>query len=391
MPELNARERFHAVTHFTPGVRTLLWEFAYWAATVDRWYGEGLGRSPYAITPGLPDGTMVHAEVVPYPPPPGVSRCRDLDIHRGLGFDEGTVRIPLQWRFCPQLHETVIEEDATTVVLINGDGTRVRQRKDRHSAPQYLAGPVCDRASWAQVKAEHFGPDVLARFPAGWEALAPTYRARDYPLGLMMDGFFSIPRELLGVETHLMMYHDDPCLMHDMAEHLCALWLAMLEEVVAKTDLDFVFLWEDMAYKNGPLISPRMFDEFIAPYYRQITGYLRAHGVDVICVDTDGNCASLIPGFIRAGVSGLYPFEAQAGMDIVAVRKTFPELLIFGGLDKMKIALGPEAIDAELKAKLEPLLPLGGFVPCCDHLVPPDVSWQNFHYYRSSIRDYVGR
>jgi hypothetical protein len=55
----------------------------------------------------------------------------------------------------------------------------------------------------------------------------------------------------------------------------------MLEEVVAKVDLDFGYLWEDMAYKSGPLISPTMFDEFIAPYYKRIAGFLRAHGVDV--------------------------------------------------------------------------------------------------------------
>jgi uroporphyrinogen decarboxylase len=146
-----------------------------------------------------------------------------------------------------------------------------------------------------------------------------------------------------------------------------------------------------MAYKNGPLISPKMFDEFVAPYYRRLTGFLRAHGVDVICVDTDGDCRRLIPGFLQAGVSGLYPFEVQAGMDIVEVRKNFPRLLIQGGIDKTKIALGGAAIDAELEAKLPSLLSQGGFIPCCDHLVPPDVSWENFVYYRERVKDYIAK
>jgi hypothetical protein len=312
-----------------------------------------------------------------------------VDIHRRLGFDEGAIRLPLYYRFCPQVHEVVIEEDETSVLLINGEGIKVRQRKERDSVPHYVESPVRDRATWEEVKREHFGPDVLARFPANWAALAPTYREHDYPLGLILDGFFSTPRELLGVEPHLMMYHDDPQLMHAINAHLCDLWLAMLEEVFARVELDFVYFWEDLAYKNGPLLSPRMFDIFLAPYYRRLTDFVRAHGVDVICVDTDGDFTRLIPGFLQAGINGFYPFEVQAGVDLVALRKQYPRLLMQGGIDKTKIALGRAAIDAELEAKLPVLLVQGGYIPCCDHLVPPDVSWENFVYYRERLKDYL--
>ena len=39
---MNARERFLAVMNFEEVDRTLLWEFAYWGETLDRWYREGL-------------------------------------------------------------------------------------------------------------------------------------------------------------------------------------------------------------------------------------------------------------------------------------------------------------------------------------------------------------
>jgi uroporphyrinogen decarboxylase len=206
-----------------------------------------------------------------------------------------------------------------------------------------------------------------------------------------MDGFFSTPRELLGVENQLMMYYDDPLLMHDINERLCNVWLAMIEEVVSKVELDFVCVWEDMAFKNGPLLSPRLFAEFIVPYYQRLTGFLKARGVDTVFVDCDGDCWLLIPGFLEGGVTGLFPFEVQAGMDIVEVRKKYPQLLIQGGLDKVKMARGKEAIDAELEAKLPPLLSQGGYIPYCDHLVPPNVSWDNYRYCRERIRDYVER
>jgi uroporphyrinogen decarboxylase len=388
---MNARERFLAVMRFEPGVRTLLWEFGYWTATVERWYGEGLPRSPFSPPPGFPAGSGVFGDALPFPHMPSLVRYRDIDVHTLLGFDDGTVRIPLNWRLSPPFKEVILEEDETTQVMINADGVMVRASKNSDTIPQYLAWPVQDRTTWEKIKEERFSLQIQARFPQRWEAVAPSYGQRDFPLGLVMDGFFSTPRELLGVENQLMMYYDDPGLMHDINEHLVGIWLSLIEEVVAKVDLDFVYVWEDMAFKNGPLISPHLFNEFIVPYYRRLTGALKAHGIDIIVVDTDGDCWKLLPGFVEGGVTGLYPFEVQAGMDVVQVRKQYPQLTIQGGLDKTKVARGRSAIDFELESKLPYMLKKGGYIPYCDHLVPPDVPWENFRYYRMKVQQNVER
>ena len=117
----------------------------------------------------------------------------------------------------------------------------------------------------------------------------------------------------------------------------------------------------------------------------------RDFGVRVIFVDTDGDCTSLIPLFLEGGVTGIYPFEPQAGMDIVKVRKQYPKLCMMGGLDKTSIAKGKGAIDRELERKLPFMLRYGGYVPCADHLIPPDVPWENFVYYRKRIEEFVER
>lgn len=390
MSEMSIRERYLSTMDFQLGVRPPMWEFAYWNVTVERWYGEGLPHSPWALPPGYPEGATLCAEGMPWPFPFNVIRFRDWDVNHYHGFDPGTARIPLNWRFSPAFDIQILEEDATTRTMINGDGALIRVKKSNDSLPQFLRGPIHDRASWEQVKAERFNTDnVLARFPDRWAASGPTYRNRDFPLGLQMDGFFSLPRELFLVEHQLLMYYQDPELMHDIARQTVKVWLAMLEELFSKTDLDFVYFWEDMSFKNGPLISPAMFREFITPYYQQVTGFLRERGVNVRCVDTDGDCWLLIPEFLEAGITGLYPFEVNAGMNIAEVRKAFPTLQIMGGLDKTRLAKGKEAIDVELETKLPYLLQHGGFIPHADHLVPPDVSWENFCHYRRRICDFI--
>ncbi len=62
------------------------------------------------------------------------------------------------------------------------------------------------------------------------------------------------------------------------------------------------------------------------------------------------------------------------------------ELRIFGGINKLVLEEGPEAIDAEI-ARRKPLMAEGGFVPLPDHLLTPDTSLDNTRYYLERIRE----
>ena len=66
------------------------------------------------------------------------------------------------------------------------------------------------------------------------------------------------------------------------------------------------------------------------------------------------------------------------------------DLRLQGGIDKRAVAAGPEAIDKELE-RIKPLLDQGGFVPHLDHLVPPDISFDNYRYYLDKKRKLIGR
>ena len=65
--------------------------------------------------------------------------------------------------------------------------------------------------------------------------------------------------------------------------------------------LDFAMFAEDLAGKNGPLISPRIYDEFWRPYQNPIVRLLQEHNVPVICQWTAGNPGALLPLDPEAG------------------------------------------------------------------------------------------
>ncbi len=48
--------------------------------------------------------------------------------------------------------------------------------------------------------------------------------------------------------------------------------LCMCKEVLETgVKFDYAHFWEDICFKNGPLISPDVFREFVGPWYKKIT------------------------------------------------------------------------------------------------------------------------
>ena len=74
-------------------------------------------------------------------------------------------------------------------------------------------------------------------------------------------------------------------------------------------------------------------------------------------------------------------------MDAVTLRQRFGrELRLMGGIDKRAMISGPDAIDAEL-VHVAPLCDEGGYLPWCDHHVPPDVPLTHYLYYVSRMKE----
>ena len=77
------------------------------------------------------------------------------------------------------------------------------------------------------------------------------------------------------------------------------------------------------------------------------------------------------------------PFEVASGCDVVEIGRQYPELAMFGGIDKRVLAQGKEAIDAHLEYIFPTMRARGGYIPTSDHGVPEEVTLENYRYYRS--------
>ncbi len=303
-----------------------------------------------------------------------------------LAFDPGFVQPKLHYGMFPGFPHQVISEDAEFTVFRDWRGITQRQRRDHGSMPEFLEHPVQTPAAWQKLKRERLQSDP-ARVAQDWPAFHArlTSRGEAVQVGDFPWGIFGTARDLIGAERLLTWFHDEPDTVHDMMDHLTGLWLGLIDAVAVAVRIDHVHIWEDMAGKAGPLISPRMVERFMMPCYDRIAERCRAHGVRVLSVDSDGDVRLLAPIFAAHGANMMFPFEVQAGSDAEAYRRQLPGLAIWGGLDKRALAAGRSAIDREVE-RAKRLAATGRYVPMWDHLIPPDVAWTDFVYAAERLR-----
>jgi uroporphyrinogen decarboxylase len=369
---MNLRERFHAICNFEPVDRVPVFRFqgcvgGFYPELVARWREEHL-----------------------FPPARSAESLYDY-----FGLERPEI-IPIELGMWPPFGYKVLEErEGKELVQLPSGAISLQVKNNDYycSMPQFVEHPVKTRADWERLKERYQHHD--ARYPQNWGQLVERYRQRGTVLRVgagagYVPGYYGHLRGLMGIETLSLMYYDDPQLVKDVNEHTLNFLLMTLDRCFSDVQVDMVVIGEDMAGRNGPLVSPAVFREFMMPYYQRFTAFCRDHGVVSIWVDSDGDMRKLIPLWIEAGVTGVMPCDVVLGqVDVMALREAFPRLLLAGGIDKRVIEEGRtfEEIDVEIERKVRPLVRLGGYFPGPDHAWSPQASLKNFRYYMDRLYD----
>ena len=316
----------------------------------------------------------------------------DDDVRTACGMDKGQVLVNVDLLFHPRFEREGAGGDRD-VHALRGHRRREAPVRQGHGCHPHGGGePHQGLGHLEQAQGRSGCPpkDVKGRFPPHWPQLLAKYRNRDYPLvlGGYPHGYFGTLAHLMGYEHLFYNYTRRARAYPRHPEDLHRVWIAVYEEVLSQTDVDLFVIWEDISAGTGSMVAPAMIREFMLPYYKRLTGFLKAHGVKTIFVDTDGECTDLIPLFLEGGVTGLYPMEASCGVDIVKVRKLYPRLQLMGGIPKSEIVEGARTHRGDPRPGAE-VLKTGGYVPFGDHLIPPEVHWAEFSFYRRRLNELI--
>lgn len=325
---MNHVERFRAVMNFQPVDRLPRWEWAmWWDQTIAAWKKQGLPAELETV----------------------------FDIARHFGLD------PYQ-QFWFSTTDPTIE-----------------------AVQHHVEGIVSNMDDYLRVR-----PDLFPDHGKAIESMRPWARLQADGAAVVwvtIEGFFWFPRTLMGFTKISLAFYDQPELLHRINQDLTDYNLRLLDQIEKTCLPTFVTIAEDMSYNHGPMISEKHFDEFIAPYYRQIVPRLHEWNAPAI-VDTDGDVTRMIPWLQREGIQGVLPLERQAGVDGMAIRRQFPDFRMIGHFNKMIMHKGEQAVRDEFE-RLMPLMKSGGFIPSVDHQTPPNVTIEQYRLYRRLLDEYT--
>ncbi|MBM4078436.1 MAG: hypothetical protein FJ278_01970 [Planctomycetes bacterium] len=242
----------------------------------------------------------------------------------------------------------------------------------------------------AAVLRKYYDAATPERYPTDLAQKAAAWRGRDFPLHVQawQAGFFQIMRvgDAATLTEALLSLYDEPMLAHRVMDYVSDFFLECLGKALREVQPDYAVFGEPIAHNQGPVISPKMFREFVFPYYRKVTTFLRQHGVTHIILETMCNVWPLLPICIEAGITGLYcGMTRNASMDYLRVRREFGKsLALIGGIDAGPLLKGKKAIDAELARTVPPLLASGGYIPHLDARAR-NLPLESFRYYRAAL------
>lgn len=374
---MNNRERALAVLNYEKYDRLPIVHFGYWGELLQKWRAEG---------------HLTEEEAGRY----GDGNSYDFALCERLGFDfcwgaQGGGSYGLN----PGFEYKVLEKKPDGAVIHqNGNGLIEQVYPGIASIPATIGTLMTGREAWEELYKPRLQPG--SHRTGGAERIAQMKKTfetvENRPAGLFCGSLYGSIRDMLGVEGLSYLYVDDEDLYYEIIDAIGKLCYETVKEILDGGAVpDFLHFWEDICFKNGPLVNPAVFEEYVGPHYKKITDLAREKGVKLASLDCDGCIDKLVPIWLENGVNVMFPIEVGTWeASIEPWRDAYgKELRGVGGMNKHVLAYDKKAVDDEVE-RLKALVDLGGFIPCPDHRLPPNAEWDLTRYYCDRMRKTFG-
>ena len=365
---MNIRENTMAILHYKPYDYFPVVHFGFWDELLAKWKAEGRIEAP------LSNYGKVASE-----------------LEKKLGFDFEWISMyhPNRSLF-PGFEETVLETfpDGKRKIR-NSNGLIEICREGVVSIPETVGTTFAGRESWERDYKWRLLPDEKRQNFAALDrliAMQDEFSAR--PIQIEVGSLMGIIRDMLGVEELSYLYADDEELYREIVDTVGNMQYDNVKTALERgLRPDVGHFWEDICYKNGPLVTPSVFYELVGPHYKRIADLLKEYGCDIVSLDCDGWIDHLIPTWLENGVNTMFPIEVGTwNANIAPWREKYgKEIRGVGGMNKNVFAADYSAVDREIE-RLRPLVELGGYIPCPDHRIPLGAKWENIQYYCERFR-----
>ena len=281
----------------------------------------------------------------------------------------------------------ILDETDEWVLQRDGNWAELKWWKHKMGTPEHVGFGIATPEKWAAVK----GLLAASRDRVRWDEFWPLYRRSRAADRFVCYGTvepFEMIKDVLGHEIMLMAMIAEPEWIHDIFDTYTTVAIQLFHMIETEgMTCDGAFVYGDMAYKNGPFMSPAHYREFLQPYHKRLFDVFGERGMPVI-YHSDGDIRLVIDDLIDAGVSAINPLENSANMDVRELAPMFGERLGFVGNIDVKVLLtnDPEKVRREVREKLQAAMPYHGYVYHSDHSIPPGITLETYRLVLEEVR-----
>jgi uroporphyrinogen decarboxylase len=197
---------------------------------------------------------------------------------------------------------------------------------------------------------------------------------------------------MCGYDDFMMKMAADPDFVREFFDQALAIQLAVIDAYYGTLGpyLHLTTSGDDFGTQRGAFLSPRMFGDLIAPYFRERIARTKQLTPGYYWHHTCGAVAALLPQLIDCGVDILNPVQTSAaGMDPTQLKTIYGDRLVFWGAVDVQQLLPratPDEVRREVKGLIEVLGREGGYVVAPAHEVQEDVPPENIAAWVEAVK-----
>ncbi len=239
-----------------------------------------------------------------------------------LGYDSAWVTYPPVWRY----------DDSKNMYDIGGKEYRVVfDGKGNLGTPMYTGGRIKSADDWrAWPKRDLLRlPEQNHRF---FTRLQKAFGDRIFIFFTFMDGIFGYTWGAIGFKEFVVAARKERAFVARIIRFYTDLYCLMLE-AAADAGVPGVIYADDMAYRSGPMISPKQFESLYGDGLRRLTETAHALGMKIV-IHSCGNVYQLLDWFADCGFDGVHALEPTAGIELAEVKRMVGDrLCLLGNID----------------------------------------------------------
>jgi uroporphyrinogen decarboxylase len=178
---------------------------------------------------------------------------------------------------------------------------------------------------------------------------------------------------------------DDPGLVHEVVKRYVD-WQVTVTDRLCRMGFDFVWSFDDIAYKTGPFFSRAVLQDFFMPAFRRSVEAISLPWI----YHSDGNITPVLEDLLSLGMNAIHPLE-PGPMDLGDVKAGFGQrVCLVGNVSVDTLAAGtPEAVRACVRECMTKGKPGGGYMISSSNSIPTYARPENVRAMAQAIRDFA--